>query len=404
MKKTFQNFFDRNFTLLLSLMIIFRQSVGVFNEKLKYFFAGNLNILYLYGVLEIFKSSKDKQEIKKFLLIFLCLLFILLMQCLFVSHVSLFNGIINILKITLCFSVMVYFFKNSSKISLEDFLKYSTIIYLLIFILSLIFRNDIFWRFNDNVNRLATTRLQLLFTEPSEIGLNCSPLIIISVGLFFQTKNLKLLYPIPIVLILLYFAKPMAGIMILAISLSIMFIFFLYKNLKNKKLLILILFITFLVTISLLFNQDFYIGQRILRIISGQDSSTNYRILVSSKVAIQALIDTFGLGVGFSSVDNAFNVLKYSDLGLVDVGITASYFNAIAEFGIFAIMMIVILNILMVKSLIKDFSYVKLGLYIFIILYQFMGTFFTNPLCWIIYGFILSQKDNIKLIKENGNV
>ena len=99
--------------------------------------------------------------------------------------------------------------------------------------------------------------------------------------------------------------------------------------------------------------------------------------------------------------------MKYKNYGLGSAGIINSFMNLIAESGIMGIVITTILIYKLLITAIKSKSSLKMALAMFIIVYQFMGTYFTNPLCWIIYGLIFSDNEelrgNIKLgtRKEN---
>ena len=76
-------------------------------------------------------------------------------------------------------------------------------------------------------------------------------------------------------------------------------------------------------------------------------------------------------------------------------GIINSFMNFIAEGGFLAFILVIYIIYFFGKIVFKEKTFVKMGLYFFIIIFQFMGTYFTNPLCWIVYAFIYGYIDNI---------
>ena len=105
-----------------------------------------------------------------------------------------------------------------------------------------------------------------------------------------------------------------------------------------------------------------------------------------------ALINTNGAGVGFGNVNTDFFRSTYREYGLVSV-IANSFMYFITEGGVFSFVYLLILLISVFKCSIrnKDTILHKLPLFIFVLIYQIPGGYFTNPVFWLAYGFICSD-------------
>ena len=81
---------------------------------------------------------------------------------------------------------------------------------------------------------------------------------------------------------------------------------------------------------------------------------------------------------------------QYTDWGLKTV-ITNSYVYYMTETGIFRSLDFRRLYLNPFLSVRKGKSAVKWGLFVFIVVFQFMGGYLTNGLNWVAYGIILSN-------------
>lgn len=390
------------FSILFIILYFFRQIVGYLApDNLYYFVVGNFDIFYLFSIISICKIIKKKKMDKRDYSFIVIIFLQVILQLLFIKELNIIKVVINATKIIVCFFVYLYFKENFNKIKIKNICEIYGILCYIFIICALFLPNSVLWRNNDYVNSYDLKRLQLFYTEPSELGLHSSIILIISVYLLIKMKNrtdkvkILTLSVIP-VLLSLYFSKSMGGIAIGGVSILTMIIYYIHNSNVDtiKKVYVYLSIVLFFIALFPIVNNT-GIYKRFIATFTTIDYSNNYRIFVASKVAYHSLSDNCGVGVGLGNVEIDSNVDKYRIYGLSSAGVINSYMNYITEGGILSIMIILYIICKIIKKSIEERSSLKLGLSIFIILFQFTGTYFTNPLCWIIYAIILGYKENI---------
>ena len=390
------------YTIIFCFVFFFRQVVGYFfysetSLKMYYFIVGNFDIFYLLSLFWFF----DKKKKNDFLFFPLILVFVILgLQLLFIDNLSIVKAIINATKIIICFFVFFGSYKNVNKIDYNFFVKLFGILCYLFLILAFVFKGSILWRHNDAVNSFNLTRLKFLYTEPSELGLHCILVLMIALNFFItlKSKREKVLIFVSSILPLLvtiYFSKSMGAFCVGGLSIIISLIYYMFKVVKSSQkrgIIILALILITIISIPFIIQTSTY--RRVVNTFTKIDYSNNYRIFVPFKVAGYSLVETRGIGIGLGNAELPNNVLKYKKLGLGSAGIINSFMNFIAEGGIFALIIVIYIIYFFGKIVFKEKAFLKMGLFLFIIMFQFMGTYFTNPLCWMIYAFIYGYIDD----------
>lgn len=396
------------YSIIVSLMYFFRQGIYLLNPTNGYFLVGNLDVFYLFApmyLLNKFKEIKDKKEklkeikiSKATIALIACSVLYIIIQIIFVPNVNILRVMINMAKIIVCYFVMKYIKEYYNKFDLSFICKAFSVICGVLLLVAIVLPNSPLWRHNDIINKYDLNRLQFLYTEPSELGLHAMPIILVYIFMMLNTKKGEkalsyIMYIFPIIVALLY-AKPLGAIGIGAISVAVLCVADLIINFSKKKLkiyLVLILIGVLLLGGLAITKSSIYL--RIMDTFNGKDMSNSYRITVPFTVATKSIMDSYGIGIGMGNAELENNVEKYGYLGLEKEGVINSYMNLIAEGGIFGIVLSAIVIASILKKSVEDGSSIKIALSVFIIIYQFMGTYFTNPLCWIIYGIILSDFD-----------
>lgn len=383
------------------IVYFFRQIVYFINPSNGYFLVGNLDLFYLLGILYILKFWKKVN--KSELMLLLLILGYILLQILFINNINVIRVIINVCKILLSFFVMKYVIETKQKANITIIVKLFSYLCIIFLLISMIFTNsNILWRHNDTVNVFDLNRIKFLYTEPGELGFHCSIMLIIAFSLLKEQKNKVRFFVLTILplIITLYFTKSVGAIGVGIVGVISLYISDMLFEFNIKKVFgALSIFIVFTVIIFILANSKSTLYLRVTEIFNNHDSSTRYRIMIPFELVPKILNDTNGIGVGFGNLELKENVDKYAIYGLESEGIINSFMNLIAESGVLGIFLVINLIITLLRKIIKDKSSLKFALFVFIIVYQFMGTYFSNPLCWIIYGYILSS-ENIKRLEE----
>ena len=402
MKKYLNKLNDKINEILISIYYVFNQSIQYVNNNRRYWIVGNLNVLYLFcPFILISQFNNDRKEIKKYIVLYFIFILYFLLQFLMNNQISILNGLVNITKLLLCFIILNYIRKLNIKINLKDIIFCISIMFSILLIISLLFKNSILWRNNDIINAYNLQRLQFLYTEPSELGFY-SFLILIYIftqfiSSFQNLKDIKLVFSAIIQIITIVLAKSMGAIIIGIICLTIIMITdWIYRRNKLKNIVYTALIIILIIIIAIMIVTDNSLILRIMSMLKGNDSSFRYRINVSYQAMYISLKNTFLFGVGFGNQDNPINLLNLLPLGYVEsAGITSALACFIAEGGILSVSIIIILIKNMFNIIIETKSFAKFSILIFILLYQLIGGYMTDPFYWLIYGFILNKDMSI---------
>ena len=101
---------------LIAILYYFRQ-VGklIADGNIKNVLGGNLDPFYLVSPLSFYK---DKNKMKKVLIILLSMISLAIIQLIFNNNISIVKMIVNIVKIMICITSMIYVIENYKKIDL----------------------------------------------------------------------------------------------------------------------------------------------------------------------------------------------------------------------------------------------------------------------------------------------
>lgn len=393
--------------VLLALMYYFKEFVNlnIFGSKASAL-QGNLDILYflsLFLLIKILLKKKNKKYIKQTLVWIIPLIVLVIVQCILIKDINKLKMIVSLLKIYFCILLFVYI-KNCKYKKVFNIVICISVIFIISIVPALLFKSSFLWRHNDFINVYNTDRLQLFYTEPSELGFHVSIIIIFLLNFIINKKKNKVHYIILLIgnAFILYLAHPFGSIACLALTLYCMFNVYLLKN-KSIKSIVVYSLVNICIIIALIgfFNSSSSIYLRLQDTLTGNDMSNNYRVGVSNKVLINSLINSKGLGIGLGNLNTDKFRLEYMQYGLVDV-LANSFPYFFIECGVTAIVYIIILiGYLLNKSNLKN-SCLFVGLFVFIVSYQIFGGHFTNPTNWIIYG-ILGNKVMLNKL-ERGNI
>lgn len=383
--------------LLVSILYYFRQGAKIIGKgNIQNTLAGNLDPFYMAAPLYFYSNYRDKNKMKKIFIVVLSIYSWGFIQLIFNEDINITKMIINITKIIICITCMLYVKENCKKINILKITKITSVLFAISIPISYLFyKSSVLWRHNDIHNKYSLSRLNLFYLEPSELGFHVAILIIILIGYLFICKNKKerlvLLFLIATNSIVLYMARPLGAIVIATFTIGIMILLdLIYKPNKLKfKLYGVILAVALLIVVILIMIKS-PIYMRIIDTLRGTDSSNSYRIGVTLNVFKESFFDYNGIGCGFGNLNTSNFISNYSDLGLVVV-VTNSFFYFIIETGIAGIIVGFLSIMYLFRICIKEKSVIKLGLFIFLMLYQIFGGHFTSGLYWIIYGIILSK-------------
>ena len=363
---------------------------------------GNLDFWYLLGPLYLWKNRKNRSKIKILIYILSVFFFFGVIQIIIRPEINIFKLVIMLAKISVCILVMLYVMDNTDKINILSIAKIVSIMFAITLPIALIFRNsEVFWIIDDPNNAFSPNRLQFVYFEPSELGFRLVILLVILIGFFLVSdcRREKVFLGILIIinLIIFYFAKSMGTIGIGFLAISVMLLYDWIKHNTRIKTVVYTSGCVLLVIVAVVLvvtENDLYL--RIVSTFQGYDSSTNYRIGRAYQILGESFLQYNGIGCGFGNV-NTESFLSQWNLKVVIVN---SFVYYMVETGIFGVITLTAFISLLLYRCVKGKSAIKWGLFVFVIIFQFMGSHFTSGLNWVAYGIILSNFNERKYYKS----
>lgn len=354
---------------------------------------GNLDFWYLLGPLYLWKNRKNRSKIKILIYILSVFFFFGVIQIIIRPEINIFKLVIMLAKISVCILVMLYVMDNTDKINILSIAKIVSIMFAITLPIALIFRNsEVFWIIDDPNNAFSPNRLQFVYFEPSELGFRLVILLVILIGFFLVSdcRREKVFLGILIIinLIIFYFAKSMGTIGIGFLAISVMLLYDWIKHNTRIKTVVYTSGCVLLVIVAVVLvvtENDLYL--RIVSTFQGYDSSTNYRIGRAYQILGESFLQYNGIGCGFGNV-NTESFLSQWNLKVVIVN---SFVYYMVETGTFGVITLTAFISLLLYRCVKGKSAIKWGLFVFVIIFQFMGSHFTSGLNWVAYGIILSN-------------
>lgn len=367
---------------------------------------GNLDLFYFVALFLLMHSLVKKQSfILETIIVFMPVLCYAILQGLIIGDMDFLRTATNIAKIYLCifsFIYTKYYFKD---INFSKIINILAALYIITLFISLVYKTNSLWRLNDYINKYSETRLKFFYFEPSELAFYVSIIIIFIVYQLFQNfevnKNLLYIFMFGIILKL---TAGLGGIVCIAVSIIVMTSIYLFTNFTAKniaKIQLIIVGLFCVVTLFILTKSDLY--YRFIDIISGKDSSFAYRFNIGASVMQSAFNVSKGLGVGFGNLNTDRMREIFSWTGMSDV-VSNSFMYFIIEGGVFSILFLIGLHFYVLKNIKKNEILLKIPLFVFIVLYQIAGGYFTNPINWIIYGILSCDLSKSKFFENSVSV
>lgn len=402
--------------ILIALSLFFRQAAYYFGSSdfTAFLLGANLDPFFLVGTIGLFLMLKSGRL--PFLRIYSLIVLVGVLQIVFIPNLSQVDWLINLTKLLLCVSAMFFVKEYFYKIRLSRVVViFSILLAIGVYIANTFGQTETLWTLNDGINKFDLIRLKLTFLEPSELGFTLVILLITLIHLLYNatTTVRRGVYSACIIInvIALSYAKPLGAIVIgflAGITMLAFQLLYVRPTLRKQVAAIAIFVISLFLVFSFFSSQstvqniDNTIVQRGVAVTEGDDSSINYRVGLSSEIAYKSLIESPITGQGFGNLSTDEFIQKYADRGLV-TPLVNSYFGFIAEAGIVGLLLVLYIIFTTFKAAFRSKSFYAIGLAVFITVYQFTGSHFSNPLAWSIYGVIfaideMSRRKNKKVI------
>lgn len=364
-----------------------------------YFFNnGNYNLFWIYGVLLAFKSLLTNPNIHSRAIIWIIPIF--LMSCFsFLCtdiNFSLEKNIVAMAKIYLCFVIMFFFADYANTINYGKLLKWLIILTSILLVIAITVKPARLWSLGDTVNIYYSDRLRLFCMEPSQLGFLVGIILTFLFMVFMvQHWDIKLLVITGIFAITLFFAMPMGAIMSLVVSCAYILANQLVSSIKKKGIRFgaFFIFILFVCVVIYILISDNTIIARLTDMINGRDGSYNTRINLCLRTLPILMEKTHYMGVGLGNINTSdvLSITRYI--------YSNSYLDFLGSTGVWAIPYLVLIYRMFIRKMEND-KVLKVALLLYLIVYQIPGGYFTDPIIWIIYGYIMSDASIFSIRNE----
>lgn len=350
---------------------------------------GNLDLYYFFSIIIIFTYfiKKPKQLKKVMAFAVAIVVFQLIIGLINGVQQSYQRNLVTISKMILNIILMIYISQKYREWNVKQFINYVTLILLVETIAAFIFQNSVLWRHNDLINVYSKTRLQLLYVEPSELSLHCGFLIIlILISIKENGFDKRFILNIAVVGLDILLTAGMSGIACLAIAITIYVIIRIIKRDISKTFIELVVSFMALSLMVLIIKKELL--YRIIAIMKGTDGSLYARFLGPSNVLFSVLKSTnyMGLGAGMLNTPQGF-----SHTGLY-YKFPNSIMYFIAEFGAIGIILLIYLNYKIFRIVRKSKKSYLVMPWVYVMVFQIIGGYYTNPFFWLAYGILFSYK------------
>lgn len=354
-----------------------------------YFFnKGNYNLFWMYGIVLALKCLLTNPNIHSRAIIWV--IPIILMSCLslFLTELnfSVEKNIITTGKIYLCLVMMFFFADYADTINYRKLLKWLTVMISILLIIAVVIRPTRLWSLGDMVNIYYSNRLRLYCMEPSQLGFLVGiVLTFLFMAFLIQHWSIKLLVVTGIFAVTLVLAMPMGAIMSLAVSCA----YLLSKQLATStqkrgiRIGVFFIFILFVCAVIYILVSDNTIIARLSDMINGRDGSYNTRINLCLRTLPILMEKThyMGVGVGNINTSDVLSITRYI--------YSNSYLDFLGSAGIWSIPYLLLLYRMIMRKMENDKA-LKISLLLYLMVYQVPGGYFTDPIIWLLYGYIMS--------------
>lgn len=375
---------------MLAILFVFRNAYAVISGSNN----GNYDLLYIVAVFVLFRMAISKRtELKKVVFMFLPFVGLVVFETIF-SPVALNieKTAITLGKTFLCILILSWVRSWILNISIDLFISYVTKLLIILTVFAFVFNKSFLWIHNDTVNVYSKTRLRLFFLEPTYLSLFIAIILAYIFYRVLESGKIGKTYlwvSISLIIILLLSAG-MGGIGTLALAVVVIlgcrsFKDF-YKGKTNIWLFLCIIIIPIAAVVLLM--SDLPIVQRLFAVIAGKDSSFNYRFVKGSLGMENFLKYTNGIGIGMGCLNTEIGH-SFLNGWNIEAVIVSSLMYFVAENGYLGLAYLIFAGgYLLYKS---RKSIYLLALWAMILVYQLLGGYFTDPLCWCCYGIILAN-------------
>ena len=295
-------------------------------------------------------------------------------------------------KMLLNISLMVFVAYNCRKWKILRFAYLFVLIHAVETGVALLFRDSALWVQDINVNGEAVHRLKLFYMDAGSMAFSCGLVLVLLVYELLTNEVIwKQLVGIVVMGIDLYLSYGMGGIGCAFIAIVAMLIMAFFNKKKNgeakviRKYTVGALLSLCIAAVTFASNDVFL--ARLQGFLNGTDRNLQFKLLLPLTKLKTVLWETRFLGVGFGNGNTGFA----TELIGGQKAFPNSFLRIIAEGGMIGILLVLVCVLAVGYYSVKYGNIVDKALFIYIMIYQMTGGYFTDSANFFVYGWIMGD-------------
>lgn len=384
--------------------------IFVLNNILVPILGSKYQLLNMVAILALFwfiiRSRKDLVRVIK--LFSVTVIFAVI--CFYIGKNSQIDGSVSFL-IQMLFNVaiLVFLSSNTWRMNRLRFAWWTAALNALFTVVALFLRTPLLWKIKTGSDGIVSSRMKLFYSEPAYLSFVSGILLVFFVyQLLAKGTSRKAILGIFICMADMLLSGGIGGILTSLIAIGIMFLVWASRRKRNPGMYKRIGdtipgFVTIVVAIviicALLFVPKF--NKRVMDISQGNDKAFNYNIVKPVKMTMLELSISNGRGSGI----DALGLTEEERELKIPKKLNNSFMQFIAECGIPGILLVAILIIYLLMMEAQYGGMLDAALFAYIIIFQFTGGKFTDPVNFFIYGWIIGDciHEKIRRGREENN-
>ena len=370
---------------ILALLITFKYALGR---------NSNMDALYLLAAFVLlFYALKRRGKFSLIIKSLIPLALICLGMSLLYPDIDRVRCFIFFAKMAFDVTLMIFAMCNCKRWKMTELMEAMVIIQAIETLAALMMPGSSLWIAGSGDSGVLS-RLRLFYMDAGALGYVCGFMLIVLVyQTFTQPVIWRQLVGVIVISFDLYISYALGGLICSLFSIVVMLVLLYQEGRKGrgagKKIPVkytVLSAVCLLAIVGVLTVNSAYVG-RFKGILNGSDSVLNTKVIKPFSNIGSVLKTTNGLGIGFgnSNVSFAYSILNNGE------AYKNSFLRLIAEGGIFGIAIVFITIFGLGFYVLRYGNALNKALYIYLIAYQFTGGYYTDPMNFIIYGWIMGD-------------
>lgn len=367
--------------------------------------SSNTNIFFFFAIVALFFYTwKRHDKLKLILMISIPITVICAVMAIGYPWTDADRCIIFAAKMILDITLMVFVAYNCQKWKMIRFLEVIVWIHALETAIALMLPNSTLWVSEYLVQGGDTvSRLRLFYLDAGSMAF-VSGLVVVMLVYQLLTEEViwRQVLGVSVMAVDLYLAYGLGGIACAMLAIAMLLIVVCIKkreslDIKEYKKYVKVSLIGCIFSLFLLGANSIYMG-RVRGIVDGTDYILQTKLLNPLESITTVLKTTHYLGVGFGNANTSVAL----ELLNANKAYPNSFLRIIAEGGVFGIVLVLLCVVGLGYYSFKYGNIFSRALYLYIISFQFIGGYFTDPTNFFVYGWILGDCLHNKVL-QTGN-